>query len=276
MAPPATITVRSYEDKGVDGSFTAGDPYVNGWTVFIDANGNGQLDGTETSAVTAGSGATLGTATFQVPPGTYSVCEVRQTGWFNTDPGGSTPCESTGALASQGASTLDFGNVATISPPNCPPPTPFGVTGQYEIMLASCKDNQFVFAYSDAEGNKLASLQPVSAGVKVPDVEKITWSFTGNSQNTLTVVYDDDPAGGYGDVTRVMKYCKLDPRDPLSSTYPDFTLKSPYDLYSNSNLVLPTGETSCLISTTESADTSTGGKFVAYVYSALDGWRSTT
>ena len=74
------------------------------------------------------------------------------------------------------------------------------MTGQYEIMLASCKDNQFVFAYSDAEGNKLASLQPVSAGVKVPDVEKITWSFTGNSQNTLTVVYDDDPAGGYGDV----------------------------------------------------------------------------
>ena len=42
VIPQATITVRSYQDKGVDGSFTAGDPYVNGWTVFIDANGNGR------------------------------------------------------------------------------------------------------------------------------------------------------------------------------------------------------------------------------------------
>jgi hypothetical protein len=64
-----------------------------------------------------------------------------------------------------------------------------------------------------------------------------------------------------------MKYCLTDPRTGATG----LTLASPYNTAAGAGSVLPAGETSCLITTTESA----AGSFVVYVYSEADGWRST-
>lgn len=62
---------------------------LSGWTIFLDKNGNGTLDGTETSAVTD----THGHYTFSVTPDAdpsdldndpYIVREVQQSGWMQT------------------------------------------------------------------------------------------------------------------------------------------------------------------------------------------------
>ena len=109
----ATITASTYWDKDGGGSLTAGtDVPQTGWTVFIDGNGNHGFDaGEATGSTTAG-------GTFQFPavdPGTYSVCEVVQSGWTNSDPGGAFACKSTGALLSQGTAATAFGNNQKVS-----------------------------------------------------------------------------------------------------------------------------------------------------------------
>jgi hypothetical protein len=78
------------------------------------------------------------------------------------------------------------------------------------------------------------------------------------------VLYTDDFPF---DLTKLktMQYCKLDPRDGS-----EFTLQAQYQTSASKGSVLPGTETSCLISTTESADQT----FRAYVYSNLDGLRT--
>src|SRR2546427_428629 len=53
-----------------------------------------------------------GSASFSLTPGaSYSICEVTQATWINSDPGGAAPfCKSTGTLASGDTPSLLFGN----------------------------------------------------------------------------------------------------------------------------------------------------------------------
>jgi uncharacterized repeat protein (TIGR01451 family) len=93
------------------------EPLLNGWTIFIDENGNGQLDAGEHSTVTDTIGGNIGEYIFEsVLPGTYSVCEVEQTGWKRTVPADSN-CRSVTVPAGpiQGEpywnGHVDFGNI---------------------------------------------------------------------------------------------------------------------------------------------------------------------
>ncbi len=108
------INAHKYHDlnhNGVDD----GEPALAGWTIFIDENSNEVLDGAEVSAVTDSGGNVVFPALL---PGTYSVCEQisDQLGgpntppdWINTDPGGTTLCESvTHGFGAK--SSVDFGN----------------------------------------------------------------------------------------------------------------------------------------------------------------------
>jgi len=273
-------------------------------SAFIDANDNAAQDSGEVGQAAGpvnlydSSGNLLDTATPDSTTGaytfgklqpvglTYKVCETLPSSgtWGQTLPGTSTASCGSGefplglqfVLPTGGTGTLalDLGSAPTVQG-SC---APFGIDSGYQAQLP-CETTKvgqsFIYAYSDG-ATKLAILQPVTTSESfVPDAEKITWSFTGNVQNPLKVVYNDTPP--YTGPKRDLLYCQLDPRSAIS----DLTLASPYDTYgapgsgNGSDLVLPSGETSCLISTTELVDGSGAKKFVAYVYSSLDGYRGT-
>ena len=236
-----------------------------------------------------GSGATPVTATtqsdgsytFTVPFSsgtTYRLCEVPPSGtWAQSQPLPTTTnvCSGSGELpkgysltptaAGQTFAGENFGNVSAVG---CS--SPFGTSdGKYLVQLVSCKQNTFVFDSGTATSGKpfVSVWTGDQTQAEVPMVEKITWPYATNAQNQFTVIYTDTfpfvPANA-----KPMKYCQLDPRDTSAG---DLTLQAAYQTDASKSSVLPAGETSCLITTTESAAQS----FVAYVYSDIDGWRST-
>ena len=84
----ATISGTVFNDLNANGLKDGGEAGQSGWTVYLDADGNGQLGTGETSAVTAANGS----YSFDgLAPGTYTVAEVQQLGWQQTSPVGSVP-----------------------------------------------------------------------------------------------------------------------------------------------------------------------------------------
>jgi hypothetical protein len=83
-APPAEIHGYKWSDLNGDGVWNQEDePALAGWTVFLDANLNGQLDEGESSTVTAEDGSYSFTS---LAPDQYVVAEVPQVGWVQTSP----------------------------------------------------------------------------------------------------------------------------------------------------------------------------------------------
>src|SRR5262249_34305094 len=66
-----------------DGIHQAGEPGLQGWTIYLDLNNNGMLDTGEPSAVTNAQGNYSFT---NLKPGTYGVVEGAQDGWTRTAP----------------------------------------------------------------------------------------------------------------------------------------------------------------------------------------------
>jgi hypothetical protein len=276
-----SVSGTVYTDVNESTAQDAGDTPLSGWTVRLYKG---------VTAGTAGGGTVIGTATsgsdgkYKINVGwdgtsTYRVCELPPSGtWAQSQPlpSSTTLCSATGELkkgydipspASPDVTGKDFGNVVATAAP-CPP-APFGTAdGSYQVQFGSCKTNTFVFRAGTL--NSGAPLARVWAGDQteslVPLVEKITWPYTGSGgQNQLTVIYNDTfPFTG---ASKTMKYCLTDPRTGGTG----MTLAAPYNTSAGASSVLPAGETSCLITTTESA----AGTFVSYVYSEEDGWRST-
>ena len=76
---PATKSGVKFEDLDADGQpQEAGEPGLSGWTIYVDYDNDGQLDGNEPSDVTDANGAYTITG---ITPGTYKVREVLQNGW---------------------------------------------------------------------------------------------------------------------------------------------------------------------------------------------------
>jgi len=72
-----SISGAKFQDINGDGTRDVGDPGVQGWTVYLDANDNGMLDPGEVSTTTDADG----NYTFaDLGPGTYLVREVQQGG----------------------------------------------------------------------------------------------------------------------------------------------------------------------------------------------------
>lgn len=107
-----SIAGSKTHDLDADGNLLELEPMLNGWTIFIDANGGGILDPGETSMITAVNAQNNpGEYLFEnLIPGTYSICEVEQTGWKRTVPASSN-CQD--AVVTAGHTTYDvrFGNV---------------------------------------------------------------------------------------------------------------------------------------------------------------------
>ncbi|HEU5324463.1 MAG TPA: hypothetical protein VFV59_01115 [Candidatus Limnocylindria bacterium] len=101
-----TLKVVKYHDLNADGDRDAGEGPLSGWEFFIDNNADGVWNAGDSAKQSTNAS---GEATFTLNAGTYSVCEVLQATWFNSDPGTATPCESATVVAGQ-ETTKSFGN----------------------------------------------------------------------------------------------------------------------------------------------------------------------
>jgi len=72
-----------FNDLDGDGAWGADEPSLQGWTIYLDANFNGQFDGGEPYDVTDEDGEYAFT---DLPAGTYAVAEIGQDGWEQTTP----------------------------------------------------------------------------------------------------------------------------------------------------------------------------------------------
>ena len=78
------IRGRVFEDVNQTGTDTAGAQNgLQGWTVFLDLQNDGQLDAGDPRTTTAADGSFAFT---DLEPGTYTVAEVVQSGWLETYP----------------------------------------------------------------------------------------------------------------------------------------------------------------------------------------------
>ena len=79
-----SISGKKFEDCNADGIFQSEcEQGMEGWTIFIDEDGNSLLDSGETSVSTEKNG----NYTFpNLYPGTYRICEAQKTDWMQTAP----------------------------------------------------------------------------------------------------------------------------------------------------------------------------------------------
>ena len=282
----ANISGVTFNDEDGDGTKDSGDVAL-AQPVRLYKNG---------TAVTPDNTNSSGSYSFanQQVDATYKVCVLAQIGRAQTVPAGTngvtcSAADETGrgyefVLGSSGKTTgIDFGSKATTTG-SCFPP--FGVTG-YQVQLvggAPC-DKEFVLGYSDSQGGQFASLQPApdyaqpatQVGKTYPMVEEIKWTLYDSKQ--ITLIYNDtviDPTTGTFSTKpenlKIMPLCLFDPRDIPGANSSSLTITS-----APSAQVIPSGHTSCLIYSTQSAPVlpAQTGKYVAYVYSSIDGFRST-
>ncbi|WP_218653149.1 ELWxxDGT repeat protein [Nostoc sp. TCL26-01] len=80
----AEIRGMKWNDIDGDGVKDTGEPGLQGWTIYLDSNSNGQLDNGEISTTTDANGNYQFT---NLRPGIYTVAEVQQPGWKQTFPG---------------------------------------------------------------------------------------------------------------------------------------------------------------------------------------------
>jgi hypothetical protein len=289
--PTGTVSGTVYQDANQNGTNDAGDSGLAGWTVNLYTGGT--LAGTTSSAAT-------GSYSFTLPLDTtasYRICEAPPSGtWAQSEPAPSSAdiCTGGGELpkgytftpssATQNVSGKDFGNVPAVA---CSEPMAFTPSAgtEYDVQLAACKSGQtFVFGSgTTGGGNPYVSVwagdqSAAQEANRQPMVEKITFPNPLNADGTFKYTklsYTDsfpfDPNS-----TQTMPACLLDPRVSSMS----LALASGYTTDGAKTSILPTiggtMATSCLISSSAFVDSGGKGWFVAYVYSDIDGLRSST
>ncbi|RPI21965.1 MAG: hypothetical protein EHM61_23465 [Acidobacteria bacterium] len=101
----AEIRGLKFYDFDHDGVKDAHEPGIPGWTIFLDANSNGQLDSGEKTAVSDEDGKY---ALTEMTPGSYTLREVQKPGWRQTVPTSGT--YSVTITTGQKVTDRDFGN----------------------------------------------------------------------------------------------------------------------------------------------------------------------
>ena len=276
----------------------------SGWTVNLYSGVTPGVSGGGTLIDDQVTGAD-GKYHFDVPAGGvhYRVCEVPRSGdapsnggaaWVESQPVPSTKalCGGTGELArgydetptTTSGATDDFGNVGGYSCDNAG-----AAVGPNVYSVGICKGGQqYVFNSGTVASGQFTGTPFVDywvgdpASATTPTVEQINFAdpiVNGQPQYTKLLYADGGtfPPGFNNLLT--MPYCKLDPRDTTAGGYPNsYTLKSPYDTKgaTGSDLVLPSGATSCVISIRTNAPApgqGMTGTLQAYTYSLSDNVR---
>ena len=108
----ATISGAVFNDLNADGVKNTGESGQSGWTVYLDADGNGQLGTGETSTITAANGS----YSFDgLADGTYTVAEVQQLGWQQTSLTGAVPTIERVSVAGDGTQGNGSSTIRSIS-----------------------------------------------------------------------------------------------------------------------------------------------------------------
>lgn len=84
---PGEIRGQVFHDLNANAQRDPDEPWLSGWVVYLDDNGNGSLDPSELNATTGIDGS------YVIPgvrPGSHIVAQVTQAGWQQTSPGGAT------------------------------------------------------------------------------------------------------------------------------------------------------------------------------------------
>ncbi len=103
---PATKSGYKFYDMNGNGIWDEGEPGLEGWVIFIDANNNGILDTDEISTTTGANGYYEFTG---LTPGSYYFREVLRANWYNTYPVGGVYYET--LLSGDVSDNNNFGNV---------------------------------------------------------------------------------------------------------------------------------------------------------------------
>jgi hypothetical protein len=297
-----------YQDVNQNGANDDGS-LQSGWTVDLYAGVTPGVAGGGTLIDHQVTGA-AGTYHFDVPAGVhYRVCEVPggdlpSNGgkvWVQSQPVPSTTtlCDGTvngtGELArgydetptTTTGATDDFGNVGGYSCDSAG--APLG-TNAYTVGI--CKDGQqYVFNSGTVTSGQFTGTPFVDYWVgdpsaSIPTVEQINFAdpFVKGLPQYTKLLYADGGAfpPNPNQQLLTMPYCNLDPRDTSAGGYPNsYTLLAPYASKgaNGSDLVLPNGATSCVISIRTNAPApsappqSTTGTLQAYIYSLADNVR---
>jgi hypothetical protein len=269
--PLGSVSGIVYDDLDQSGSHSAGDTGLGGWTVNLYQGASNTLAATATSAADGSYHMSL------VFDGTsdYRLCEMPPSGtWAQTEPTTTAGCTG-GELAkgwtitkptpSQSVSK-NFGNVAAIT-------CATGPFGPANYRIGTCKPTQrYVFNSGILNGKPFVSYWvDDTSQTAMPTVEKITLPDPiQNGQPQYRNFFYEDGAGFPVDASSLkqMQYCLLDPRST------EFGLNAPYDQVSGDGAVLPSGETSCIISLRNYVDAAGNGFLEVYDYSLTDTIRS--
>lgn len=216
-AAPATgkgkIVGTLFNDVNGNGVWDTWEPVQSGWKVFLDNNGNKQLDTGEVSVNTDANGRYIFN---DLAPGTYNVTEVLSSGWKQTLPNPGNPIgsetyklddgNSNGAIGYSSGDTMIF-NAFTAKSAN-------EVINSISVGLSSYGNAKAIYLYKDLNGNnapdsnekilELATNLTGSSGFANVPITPTTVSGTffvaalyrGNGSSTTWVSRDtDNPAG---------------------------------------------------------------------------------
>jgi len=173
-SPGAQIQGSKWQDDDGNGVWDAGEPGLAGWTIFLDQNQNGVLDGGETSTLTGSDGSY---SFIGLDAGTYYVAEVLQTGWTQTYP---VRGSSTTVVLPNGTAGSDDVDMVIIDSPPTPPPgharTVVDAIPRAVVMLdgvptstwtygCSATSAGMIFGYYDRHGYPNMYVGPTNGGV---------------------------------------------------------------------------------------------------------------
>ena len=216
-AAPATgkgkIVGTLFNDVNSNGVQDTWEPVQSGWKVFLDSNGNKQLNAGELSTTTDANGRYIFN---DLAPGTYNVTEVLSSGWKQTLPNPGNPIGSetyklddanpNGGIAYSSGDTMTF-NAFTAKSAN-------EVINSISVGLSSYGNAKAIYLYKDLNGNnapdshekilELATNLTGSSGFANIPITPTTVSGTffvaalyqGNGSSSTWISRDtDNPAG---------------------------------------------------------------------------------
>jgi len=164
---------NSYADFAINHLLIEADSPLAGWSVYLDQNHNGLLDPGEPTTTTDANGNYSFT---NLAPGTYTVAEVGQPGWTQTEPVGGTYTVT--VAAGQNVNGIDFGNTQ-LNPPPSRPPT---ITSTPPAQATVGQRYQYQAVVDNPDGQDLTFDLPFRpAGMAVdPQTGVVVWTPTAD------------------------------------------------------------------------------------------------